>query len=603
MDEDCRNINEDENYGENIKAYSCVVKSIQSYVNEDMDSYYHICMNEFKKTREIENKKNYFTFKFFNGFLIKHFKTFFLNNGFSTNEYHSIFNNSIDDLINDGKRKLISIDINDEELENFIQNITSNNKINDTNDLLLDQKINQLMDTTKIQFTKCIVSKTIQSILKLLKHFNIIPESSVIRNNNGNYGVDFLKSLPYAKTQIMHTDYKNFKDNNDNEINNFIGASVIINFEDVPFTICLVEANKTISVTVYPQCFIFFYGNVEHCGASNNTSFDINKIFFFIDKDVNYRRKKNVFDSVFFTSNDEIKNKLIDDNNNNLDLSTNNITTNNGRNDADQNFNTPSNIIVDNTSIITDNNSNNTTTITDNNSNNTTIANENSSTRVSKRLKSVKSNYNETNALISNNYKKQKTIEFKTIINQLDHYATTSKKYNIKTFEVRNHKNLKKIEALKNKYIICNSTIKKLKNDNRLIKKEFKKKVKELSKICDDLREELQQTKQKLNDLDKNISVNNRLNFDECSNVNQVVDNIKEYESSNNSDEEYSFSNNNTILKTDESLKETESIINTLTQKQRNGQEGWKKTFKELSELTRKYNTLIKEESSDDDLL
>ena len=136
-----------------------------------------------------------------------------------------------------------------------------------------------------------------------------------------------------------------------------------------------------------------------------------------------------------------------------------------------------------------------------------------------------------------------------------------------------------------------------------MIKKEFKKKVKELSKICDDLREELQQTKQKLNDLDKNISVNNRLNFDECSNVNQVVDNIKEYESSNNSDEEYSFSNNNTILKTDESLKETESIINTLTQKQRNGQEGWKKTFKELSELTRKYNILIKEESSDDDLL
>ena len=227
-----------------------------------MKLYYYKCMKKFETTVAIEKNQSYFVFKFFNKFLIDHFEKFFRNNGFSTNEYHSIFNNSIDQIVNDGKRKLISIDINDEELEQFIQNITSN-KINNTN-LVLDQKVDQLLNT-KINFTKYIVSKSIQSILKLLKHFKVVPESSVIRNNNGNYGVDFLKSLPNAKSQLIHTDYKNFENDNnnskiehDNEINNFIGASVIINFEDFPFSICLVIANKTISVTVHPQCFIFF---------------------------------------------------------------------------------------------------------------------------------------------------------------------------------------------------------------------------------------------------------------------------------------------------------------------------------------------------------
>jgi len=573
-DEDCIN-EDDKDNGENIEAYSRLVKIVQSYVsNKKMELYYYKCMKKFETTVAIEKNQSYFVFKFFNKFLIDHFEKFFRNNGFSTNEYHSIFNNSIVPIINDGKRKLVSIDINDEEeLEQFVQNIiTSNNKIIESN-LVLDQKVDQLLNT-KINFTKYIVSKSIQYILKLLKHFKIVPESSVIRNNNGNFGVDFLKSFPNAKSQLIHTDYKNFEDNN----NNFIGASVIINFEEFPFSICLVIANKTLSVTVNPQCFIFFHGTVEHCGTSNNTSFDINKIFFFIDKDSNYRGKKNVLDSVFFTTNHKINNTSNFDNNNNLifNTDTNNLSGNNT-----ENFKIPTNIIVDDNIIITDNNT----------------------TRKSKRFKEVKNNDSGTEAKNKNN-KKIKTKEVKnTIITQLKLEYATSTKYSINNSELSNHKNFKTIEKLKNKNIICKTTIKTLNKeikqkvkDNRLITRDFKKIAKELAET----REELRETKQKLVDLENNVSINNRLNFDEYENFDQVS-NTGEYENSNSSNEWHSFSNNNAILKTNESIKQNESIINTLSQKDREVQDVMKKKFAELNEVAKKYKEFINTESSDDD--
>jgi hypothetical protein len=192
--------------------------------------------------------------------------------------------------------------------------------------------------------------------------------------------------------------------------------------------------------------------------------------------------------------------------------------------------------------------------------------------------------------------KKKTGDEIKNTITQLEleYVDATSTKYNIKKSELCNNKNFKTIEALKNKNVICNSTIKTLNKkiiqivkDNRLITRDFKKVVKELAET----RKELKETKQKLVDLENNISINNRLNFDECENFDQVS-NTGEYENSNSSD---------TSSKLDESLNKTESIIHTLSQIEREGQEEWKKTFEKLNVATKKYNELINAESSDDD--
>jgi len=227
-------------------------------------------------------------------------------------------------------------------------------------------------------------------------------------------------------------------------------------------------------------------------------------------------------------------------------------------------------------------------------------------TRTSKRLEEVKNNDSGGTEPNNTNNKKKKTgDEIKNTITQLEleYVDATSTKYNIKKSELCNNKNFKTIEALKNKNVICNSTIKTLNKkiiqivkDNRLITRDFKKVVKELAET----RKELKETKQKLVDLENNISINNRLNFDECENFDQVS-NTGEYENSNSSDEWHLFSNNTTSSKLDESLKKTESIIHTLSQKEREGQEEWKKTFEKLNVATKKYNELINAESSDDD--
>jgi hypothetical protein len=146
----------------------------------------------------------------------------------------------------------------------------------------------------QILFTKYVVSETIQSILELLKHFEVVSETSVIRNNNGNFGVDFLKSLPGAKQQLKHTDFKN------NGINS-TGSSIIINFENFSLGLYLWVNEKKTFVTINAQSFIYFKGKVEHCGTENNTEFEINKFFFYIDDNKNVRKQASVFDKVFFS--------------------------------------------------------------------------------------------------------------------------------------------------------------------------------------------------------------------------------------------------------------------------------------------------------------
>jgi len=58
-DEDCIN-EDDKNNGENIEAYSRLVKIVQSYVsNKKMELYYNKCMKKFETTVAIEKNQSY----------------------------------------------------------------------------------------------------------------------------------------------------------------------------------------------------------------------------------------------------------------------------------------------------------------------------------------------------------------------------------------------------------------------------------------------------------------------------------------------------------------------------------------------------------------
>jgi hypothetical protein len=302
----------------------------------------------------------------------------------------------------------------------------------------------------QVLFTKYVVSETIQSILELLKHFKIVPVTSVIRNNNGNFGVDFLKSMPGAKKQLRHTDYINVGINS-------TGSSIIINFEKVPFGLNLLVDKKEIFVTVAAESFIYFNGKVEHCGIENNTEYEINKIFFFIDENENVRNQKSVFDKVFFNENNTLNTSVTQ----NIPVITSSI---------DLPFISSTNI----TSI---------PLITEVSYDASGSEQQINSNRVSKRLLNQNSTYekpdknivtpgnvmttehtkkkktNETQSSMSNNTTNNKVTKsitsinkinvMKNNINQLKLEHATSLEYNLNIFNSTNKKNLDKISTLK----------------------------------------------------------------------------------------------------------------------------------------------------------
>ena len=225
-----------------VKQYVAIKNKMKSYLNFDKLNDYNDNKKRFGEKINENLMQSYFTFKFCSKKVIPKFNSFFINNGYTNIIFHKIINNSTNESIDDGKRLLLSIDIDPKGLETMMKSITNTeeivstksaiNNIEETDDNNNLNKETEKIVSMQILFTKYVVSETIQSILELLKHFEVVSETSVIRNNNGNFGVDFLKSLPGAKQQLKHTDFKN------NGINS-TGSSIIINFENFPLGLYL----------------------------------------------------------------------------------------------------------------------------------------------------------------------------------------------------------------------------------------------------------------------------------------------------------------------------------------------------------------------------
>jgi hypothetical protein len=201
---------ESDDYDDSNKQYIAIKNKIKSYLTFGKQSDYNNNIKQFDEqmNANVDLVQSYFTFKFCSRTVIREFYSFFIKNGFTDIMFHTIINNSKNKCTDDGKRLLLSIDIEREKLETMIKSATNTEEIeitkstiNNNKEIDDNNKLNKETEkilSMQVLFTKYVVSETIQSILELLKHFKIVPVTSVIRNNNGNFGVDFLKSMPGA---------------------------------------------------------------------------------------------------------------------------------------------------------------------------------------------------------------------------------------------------------------------------------------------------------------------------------------------------------------------------------------------------------------------
>jgi hypothetical protein len=135
-----------------------------------------------------------------------------------------------------------------------------------------------------------------ETLLKYLIKELLIPSSTIICNScKLENSFDMLLSKPGCKKQKYHYDYENLNE----------GSSLIYNIHSDKTQYIHI---KTVSIAdekieIKPNHFVLFHGSVLHCGAENQSSESLKRIFMYLPVNKTFLEKRNI-NEVYLT--DEI---------------------------------------------------------------------------------------------------------------------------------------------------------------------------------------------------------------------------------------------------------------------------------------------------------